>query len=77
MIVKHSKVKYEYQPNSYESYRHYVECECGFQARVGTEEAAKSQLDSHLVSNGLKPHFKESVDKKEVKKEETGWKPFQ
>ncbi len=63
-MEKHELVKYEYQPNSFEQYRHYVECTCGFQARLGTEEAAKSQFENHATSHGVKV---------ETKKE---WQPF-
>jgi hypothetical protein len=56
-LIEHGLVMYEYQPNSYEQYRHYVECKCGFQTRMGTEAAAKSQFDNHLVHHGKEPHY--------------------
>ena len=70
-MAKHELVKYEYQPGSFEQFRHYVECTCGFQARLGTEVAAKSQFENHAASHGVKV-----VKKEETKKSKSEWNPF-
>jgi 6-phosphogluconolactonase/glucosamine-6-phosphate isomerase/deaminase len=86
--MTHSLVKYEYQPASYVQYRHYVECTCGFQGRVGTKEAAESLFDSHLLGKGQKVHFASlppaskteetwnPFDKADVEETKTEWTPF-
>lgn len=55
--IQHGLVKYEYQPNSFAQYRYYCECLCGFQCRLGTEQASKSQFDSHLMAHGMDAYF--------------------
>ena len=74
--MEHGLVKYEYQVNSYEQYRHYCECKCGWQCRVGTEAAAKSQFDNHLEHHQVKAHFKNLPVKDEVGgSSDPNWKP--
>jgi hypothetical protein len=75
-MVEHGLVKYEYQPNSFTQYRHYCECKCGFQCRLGTEAASKSQFDNHLKAHGLDPKFMD-VEKPLVPNVPANeWKPF-
>ena len=71
--VVHKLVKYEYQPQSFEPYRHYVECSCGFQSRQSTEEAARSQYDSHLLAHGVQPEPRDVTSKE---KEQEKFNPF-
>jgi hypothetical protein len=44
-------------PGNFSQYKYYAECVCGFQCRVGTEAAAKSQFDNHLLANGAEEYF--------------------
>lgn len=83
-MKEHKLVKIEEQTGNRVGLQHYVECSCGFQARVGTEQAAKSQYDSHLVYNGSEPYFSNLATTVEDKKPEatkpltpasSGWTP--
>lgn len=83
-MKEHKLVKIEYQSGNREGLQHYVECSCGFQARVGTEQAAKSQFDSHLMYHGKEAYFSKLADVVEDKKPEatkpltpagSGWQP--
>jgi hypothetical protein len=76
--ILHSLVKFEYQPNSYEPYRYYCECTCGFACRMGTEAASKSQFDNHLKAHNTEPYFA-NLATEEVKEEEEKpkWDPFE
>jgi hypothetical protein len=72
MIVKeHKLVKQEFQSGNRLGLQHYVECSCGFQGRLGTEQAAKSQFDNHLVYHGCGPYFSKLVLPEEESKQET------
>lgn len=68
--MEHKLNKYEYQSQNRVSLQHYVECSCGFQGRSGTEQAAKSQYDNHLVYHGSEPYFSKLVEAVEEKKPE-------
>lgn len=57
----HGLVKLEEQIGNFPQFRWFVECKCGFQARVGTQEAARSQFNNHLVYHGNEPHFTRPV----------------
>ncbi len=89
-MAEHKLVKAEHQPGNKVGLQYYVECSCGFQGRLGTEQAAKSQFDNHLVYHGSEPFFSkmaESVENKEQSSKEevksgikpigsvAGWKP--
>lgn len=52
-MVEHKLVKLEEHPGSYPQYRGYVECSCGFQARVPTKALAESQFKAHLSNHGI------------------------
>jgi hypothetical protein len=71
----HALLKYEYQPGSFVPYRHFVACTCGFQARLETEEAAKSQFDNHLTAHGAKPYFASLSENKQPVEAVSTWKP--
>lgn len=73
-LVQHVLVVYKYDANSFEQYRHYCECLCGWQCRLGTEEASKSQFDNHMIQHG-KPKYFANLPKEE-KKEEAKFDPF-
>ena len=79
MIVKeHKLVKSEFQSGNRPGLQYYVECSCGFQGRMGTEQAAKSQFDNHLVYHGNEPYFSKLAPPVEESKQETSkteWKP--
>ena len=83
-MAEHKLVKYEYQLNSYEPYRHYAECTCGFQTRMSTKEAAQGQFNSHQIGKGVVPSFEDVMElnskmkksTKEGTKEEKKWDPF-
>jgi hypothetical protein len=72
-LIEHGLVVYQVQLNSFEQYRHYCECKCGWQCRLATEEAAKSQFDAHMIQHGKPKHF--ANIKTEEKKEEV-FDPF-
>jgi len=82
MAQKHGLVKIEEQTGNLPQYKWYVECECGFQARLPHEANVKSQFDAHLTYHGQPVYFatlptelmvKDGVDPQPVEKEE--WKP--
>lgn len=87
MATVHKLVKIEEQTQNRQGLQWYIECSCGFQARVGTEQAAKSQYDNHLMYHGCEAYFSKLVDGVEEKESETttvqapltpegsGWKP--
>jgi len=64
----HKLNKFEEQPGNLPQYRWYVECSCGFQARLATEQAAKSQYDNHLMYHGVTPYFSNLVNVVEEEK---------
>jgi hypothetical protein len=74
--MEHIFVKYEYQPKNYEQYRYFCECKCGFQTRLATEQAAKSQFDAHLMAHGEKPYFDGLEREKVVNQGKEEWSPF-
>jgi len=55
--MEHKLVKTEFQQQNKVGLQYYVECSCGFQGRLGTEQAAKSQYDNHLIYHGKEPYF--------------------
>jgi hypothetical protein len=74
--MEHGLLKYEYQPKNYEQYRYFCECKCGFQTRLATEQAAKSQFDAHLMAHGEKPYFEGLEREKVVNQGKEKWSPF-
>ena len=75
---QHTLVKYEYQTNSLEQYRHYCSCSCGFETRMSTQAAAESQFNAHLLMHGQEIHFKDVDKATEDMKKPTpnkGWTP--
>jgi len=83
--MEHKLVKTEFQSGNRVGLQYYVECSCGFQGRLGTEQAAKSQYDTHLMYHGCEPYFSKMVEsventKQEATKEEvkkvSSWKPI-
>jgi hypothetical protein len=77
-IKEHKLVKSEFQSGNRLGLQYYVECSCGFQGRLGTEQAAKSQFDNHLVYHGNEPYFSKlasPVEETEQKTPKTEWKP--
>jgi hypothetical protein len=80
----HKLVKTEFQQGNRLGLQYYVECSCGFQGRLGTEQAAKSQFDNHLINHGNEPYFSKMVEPVEKKEQEKtkpvltnmgSWKP--
>ena len=85
--MEHKLVKSEFQAGNKEGLQYYVECSCGFQGRLGTKEAAESQLNNHLMVNNAQPsvNVTSGVKVEEAKQEAPkggltklggGWKPF-
>lgn len=78
MAREHKLVKIEFQSQNRIDLRWYVECSCGFQGRTGTEVAAKSQFDNHLMYHGSEPYFSKlakAVEEKKPEAPKTEWKP--
>lgn len=75
MAKEHKLVKIEEQTQNRADLRWYVECSCGFQGRTGTEVAAKSQYDNHLMYHGGEPYFSKLAESVEKAKSPDSWKP--
>lgn len=58
----HQLVKIEEQTGNFPQYRWYVECSCGFQARLANETAVQGQYNSHLAYHGCEPVQFNSVE---------------
>lgn len=72
----HKLVKDEFQSGNRVGLQYYVECSCGFQGRTGTEQAARSQFDNHLVYHGEEPYFSKLVEEvKPLTPAGSDWKP--
>jgi len=73
--VVHGLAKIEEQTQNFSQYRWYVECVCGFQSRLGTESAVKSQFDNHLKQHGCEPYFSNLVEPVEEQTKVSDTKP--
>lgn len=69
MVRIHKLVKLEQHTSNFPQYQWYVECSCGFQARVGQEIHAQSQFNAHLQYHGCDTMDFSAKEKEEEVKE--------
>lgn len=70
MAIEHKLVKSEFQSGNRKDLQYYVECSCGFQGRMGTEQASKDQFDNHLKYHNEESYFSKMVGEVEETKPE-------
>jgi hypothetical protein len=75
MPVVHKLVTSKFQSQNRLGLQYYVECSCGFQGRLGTEQAAHSQFDAHLMYNNTEPYFSKLAEALAAKESPGSWKP--